>query len=118
MYINLFGTWLVLTILCLAGLIAYGVYHECDLISSKLVIKGEEILPRMVMDLLADMPGLPGLFVAAVYSAALSTISSGLNSLATVCLKDFIQPFYVNYPMTETRATNISKIIGEQFALN
>jgi Na+/pantothenate symporter len=39
------------------------------------------------MDLLGDYNGLPGLFVACVYSAALSTISSGLNSLAAVCLK-------------------------------
>jgi sodium-coupled monocarboxylate transporter 8/12 len=112
MYINLVGTYLILTITCLAGIIAYGVYYQCDVIASNRIVKGEELLPRLVMDLLSEYPGLPGLFVAAVYSAALSTISSGLNSLATVCLKDFIQPFYKTHPMSEQRATHISKILG------
>src|SRR6185436_9861889 len=33
--------------------------------------------------------GLPGLMVAAVYAAAMSTLSSVLNSLATVTINDF-----------------------------
>ncbi len=66
------------------------------------------------MDLLGNYPGVPGLFVACVYSAALSTVSSGLNSLAAVCLKDFIQPFYKNDQLSEKRATNISKLLGKE----
>jgi Na+/proline symporter len=87
MYINLAGTFLILSFTCITGLIAFAVYHKCDLLTSKKVTKGEQILPYLVMDLLGDYNGLPGLFVACVYSAALSTISSGLNSLAAVCLK-------------------------------
>ena len=34
-----------------------------------------------------DYPGVPGLFVAGVFSGALSTVSSGLNSLAAVSLR-------------------------------
>ncbi len=64
------------------------------------------------MDLLGNYPGVPGLFVACVYSAALSTVSSGLNSLAAVCLKDFIQPYY---QMNERRATNVTKLLGKHF---
>ena len=67
------------------------------------------------MDLLGSYPGIPGLFVACVYSAALSTVSSGLNSLAAVCLKDFIQPFYKESNMSERYATNISKLLGKIF---
>ena len=64
------------------------------------------------MDLLGSYPGVPGLFVACVYSAALSTVSSGLNSLAAVCLKDFIQPYY---QLSEKRSTNITKLLGNLF---
>ena len=35
----------------------------------------------------ADIPGLPGLFMAGVFSGSLSTISSGLNSLAAISLQ-------------------------------
>ena len=71
MYINVLGAASILIIACLTGLIAYAVYYKCDLLSAKIVTKGEQILPFLVMDLLAEFPGLPGLFVACVYSAAL-----------------------------------------------
>ncbi len=75
------------------------------------------MLPYMVMDLLYELPGLPGLFIACVYSAALSTVSSGLNSLAAVFLKDFIVPYYAHKKMilTERWATSLSKFIGLGF---
>ena len=39
---------------------------------------------------MGDIPCVPGLFVAGVFSGALSTVSSGLNSLAAVTLQDFV----------------------------
>ena len=33
------------------------------------------------MDILGNIPGFPGFFVAGVFSGALSTVSGGLNSL-------------------------------------
>lgn len=46
------------------------------------------------MDILGDFPGLPGLFIAGVFSAALSSLSTGLNSMAAVVLEDFYKPFF------------------------
>ena len=40
---------------------------------------------------MGDIPCIPGLFVAGVFSGALSTVSSGLNALAAVTFQDFIQ---------------------------
>lgn len=71
MYINLIGVYLILTICCVTGIIAYAVYHKCDLLISKQVTRGEQILPYLVMDLLGDYHGLSGLFVACIYSASL-----------------------------------------------
>lgn len=39
---------------------------------------------------------MPGLFIAGVFSAALSSISTALNSLAAVILEDFCKTFYSN----------------------
>lgn len=46
----------------------------------------------MVMDTLKFLPGMPGLFVAGVFSAALSSLSTGLNSLSAVILEDYVKP--------------------------
>lgn len=52
------------------------------------------------METLGDFPGLPGLFVAGVFSAALSSLSTGLNSMSAVILEDFFKP-YSSKPLTE-----------------
>lgn len=51
------------------------------------------------MDVLGKMPGLSGLFIAGVFSAALSSLSTCLNSMSAVVLEDFFKPF-VNRPLT------------------
>jgi len=47
----------------------------------------DQILPYYIVRYLPS--GLPGLMVAAIYAAAMSTLSSVLNSLATVTINDF-----------------------------
>lgn len=51
------------------------------------------MLPLFVMDILKDLPGLSGLFIAGVFSAALSSLSTCLNSMSAVVLEDFFKPF-------------------------
>lgn len=53
------------------------------------------------METLGDFPGLTGLFIAGVFSAALSSLSTCLNSMSAVVLEDFVKPF-VNRPLSDT----------------
>ena len=50
----------------------------------------DQMLPMHVLHVAGHVPGLPGLFMAGVFSGSLSTISSGLNSLAAIALRDFL----------------------------
>nr|XP_020463575.1 sodium-dependent multivitamin transporter-like [Monopterus albus] len=68
-----------------------------------------------VMDMLEGLPGLPGLFVACLFSAALSTVSSAFNSLATVTMEDLIKPHFP--AMAEARATLLSKALAMSYGL-
>lgn len=52
----------------------------------------DQLVPLMVMDTLKFLPGMSGLFVAGVFSAALSSLSTGLNSLSAVILEDYVKP--------------------------
>lgn len=48
------------------------------------------------MDSLGGYSGMAGLFVAGIFSAALSSLSTCLNAMAAVVLEDFYKPFVGN----------------------
>nr|CAD7570052.1 unnamed protein product [Timema californicum] len=77
---------------CFIGLLIYSSYHDCDPIQTKRITRADQILPYFVMHTAEHIPGLPGLFIAGIFSAALSTMSSTLNSLAGTIFEDFVQP--------------------------
>jgi len=60
----------------------------------------DQLPSLLMMRTLGSLPGLPGLFVSGVFSAALSSLSTGLNSLACVITQDIVRPL-LKVPMTE-----------------
>jgi len=115
-WLNVLGIGSLLLICAYAGWVVFAYYHDCDPISTRQVDKKDQIFPLFVMQVMGDYPGVPGLFVAGVFSGALSTVSSGLNSLAAVCLRDFIQSG-CNVQLTETKATFITKMLAVAFGI-
>nr|XP_012134656.1 PREDICTED: sodium-coupled monocarboxylate transporter 1-like isoform X2 [Megachile rotundata] len=103
------GVLLLLGICGYAGMLIYAWYHVCDPLTTKLAGAKDQLLPLLVMNILRGYPGLPGLFVAGVFSAALSSLSTGLNSMAAVVLEDFIKPFKKT-PFTPKTADIILKL--------
>ncbi|XP_073839560.1 sodium-coupled monocarboxylate transporter 1-like isoform X2 [Musca autumnalis] len=98
--IFIFGLVFILGMCIYMGLLAFAHYHDCDPLTTKLAHAKDQIVPLYVMQIAGSYPGLAGLFVAGVFSAALSSLSTALNSLAGVFLKDFIEP-YRSKPLTE-----------------
>lgn len=82
------------------GLLMYATYKNCDPLTTKLAKQRDQMLPLFVMETLGELPGLSGLFIAGVFSAALSSLSTCLNSMSAVVLEDFVKP-YTNKPLTE-----------------
>ncbi|XP_026670973.1 putative sodium-dependent multivitamin transporter [Ceratina calcarata] len=78
--------------LCFSGLAIYTKYRDCDPLQSGRINSYDQLMPLYVMDMLSAYPGVPGLFIAGIFSAGLSTISATVNSLAAVILEDFIKP--------------------------
>ncbi|XP_068194644.1 solute carrier family 5 member 6 isoform X2 [Antennarius striatus] len=106
---------LALALSCVMGLVMFARYcgedHSNQLGSSS----SDAMVVYFVMDMLQGLPGLPGLFIACLFSAALSTISSAFNSLATVTMEDLIKPHFP--AMTEARATLLSKALAMSYGL-
>uniref|UniRef100_A0A4W4DZV8 Sodium-dependent multivitamin transporter n=2 Tax=Electrophorus electricus TaxID=8005 RepID=A0A4W4DZV8_ELEEL len=106
---------IVLALGCLMGLVMYSRYGEDSPLDKGYVQTNDQMVLYFVMDVLQDLPGLPGLFVACLFSGALSTISSAFNSLATVTMEDLIKPHFP--AMTEARATLLSKGLALGYGL-
>jgi sodium-coupled monocarboxylate transporter 8/12 len=72
------------------GVILFAFYQvHGDPLAAGRIQKPDQILPYFVITELP--PGFPGLFIAAIYSASMSVISAGINSLTTASLVDFYQ---------------------------
>ncbi|XP_048358217.1 sodium-coupled monocarboxylate transporter 1-like isoform X2 [Sphaerodactylus townsendi] len=94
LYLNLVGLWIVLSSAVMSGLSMYSVYKDCDPLTLGLVKAPDQLMPFLVLDILGDFPGIPGLFVAATYSGTLSTVSSSINALAAVTVEDLVKPYF------------------------
>uniref|UniRef100_L7LZS8 Putative sodium/solute symporter n=1 Tax=Rhipicephalus pulchellus TaxID=72859 RepID=L7LZS8_RHIPC len=80
----------VLSLSSLAGLLVYVKYALCDPVAAHQISTEDQLLPYFVMDVLGKMTGVPGLFVAGIFAASLSSISSGVNALSAVSYVDII----------------------------
>ncbi|KAE8287181.1 Sodium-dependent multivitamin transporter [Larimichthys crocea] len=106
---------IVLSLGCLMGLVMFARYGEDSPLDKGYVKTNDQMVLYFVMDVFKDLPGLAGLFVACLFSGALSTISSAFNSLATVTMEDLIKPHFPN--MTESKATMLSKGLALAYGL-
>ncbi|KAK9722161.1 Sodium:solute symporter family [Popillia japonica] len=72
------------------GLVLFANYFECDPLEDGVIASHDQLLPLFLMEVAHFMPGLAGLFVSGIFSAALSTLSAALNCLAATVYEDFI----------------------------
>ncbi|XP_024944571.1 sodium-coupled monocarboxylate transporter 2 isoform X2 [Cephus cinctus] len=104
------GNILIKMISMSTGLIMYSKYKDCDPITSKMISRSDQILPYYVIDVAGKIPGLPGLFLAGLVSAGLSTMSASLNTVTGTIYEDFIDPWMPESNDKEARAATIMKI--------
>ncbi|XP_026667942.1 sodium-coupled monocarboxylate transporter 1-like isoform X2 [Ceratina calcarata] len=102
------GIITIVSLSCYTGLVIFATFHDCDPITTKQIGKPDQLLPFFVMQMAESIPGLPGLFVAGVFSAALSTMSTGLNSMAGVIYEDLIKP-WLKVPLSNVAASRAMK---------
>ncbi|KAL4230625.1 Sodium-dependent multivitamin transporter [Mactra antiquata] len=106
--------WLISMFLGVA-IFAYVQRNGCDPISSGDIENPNQIVPFIMMELFNKFRGVPGLFIAALTAASLSTISSALNGLAAVACIDVLK--VAKPDITESTATKLSKVFVVMFGL-
>jgi Na+/proline symporter len=109
----MFGLILDLSLTLSIGLVIFAKYYTCDPILSKQIKSSEQLFPLFVIKTLKSTPGLPGLFLACLFSAALSTISSGLNSLAAVFLHDILNTYFFDPTSNDRNIQTVNKTVEQ-----
>ncbi|XP_063915705.1 sodium-coupled monocarboxylate transporter 2-like [Zophobas morio] len=107
---TVFSIALIHTFCVFIGLVVYSQYKDCDPLTSHMVSKHDQLFPYFVADIGRRFPGVSGLSLAALCSAALSSMSSNLNALSGVIYKDVVCRFLKEQP-SEKKGSDILKII-------
>ncbi|XP_065070595.1 sodium-coupled monocarboxylate transporter 1-like [Rhopilema esculentum] len=114
-YINVIFLFIFVVACCFAGLVMYAVYADCDLRTVKEIKSNDQVIPYFVVHKLSHLTGVPGLYTACLFSGALSTASSGLNSLTAVTVEDIVKPRYPD--MSASKMMLVSKLIACAFGI-
>jgi len=109
LFINLPGLMMIVSFACMVGIVMFAFYKDCHPITFGIIAKSDQLVPLFVMDILGDFPGVPGIFVSCIISGSLSSLSSGLNALTTVTLRDILQQTCLKRELTDFQNTLISK---------
>ncbi|CAF2511489.1 unnamed protein product [Rotaria sp. Silwood2] len=105
---NLVGLIFILSLCCGVGLVMFAKYYACDPLRTGVIKQADQLYPLFVMETLKRFKGLPGIFLACVFSGALS--------LAAVVLSDIIKIFY-RKEMTDKQDVWYSKMLSLIFGV-
>ncbi|XP_070578329.1 sodium-dependent multivitamin transporter-like [Ptychodera flava] len=101
-------------------------YEELDTVHYEPRFKRpDQILVYFVSGTLGHIPGIQGLFISSLFAGSLSSISSGLNAMVAVALRDIVKPWRrwrsrrSKSPLQESDARDIvmSKILTLVFGI-
>jgi SSS family solute:Na+ symporter len=74
----------------LIGAMLFVFYHKTGSLPAEVAARADRVFPHFIVTQLPN--GLIGLVVAAIFAAAMSTLSGSLNSLAATAVTDFYRP--------------------------
>ncbi|GFN78275.1 sodium-coupled monocarboxylate transporter 1 [Plakobranchus ocellatus] len=99
------------------GLVLVAYFHEsrCDPLAAGYIQNKNQLVPYFVIHTLKTLPGLSGLYISTIFSGALSTLSSGINSLAANTVEDFLSRFLRN--KSESIVTTTTKVFVGIFGI-
>ena len=71
MYLSVVGLISTLVLLNFAGLCIFATYAECDPLTLGYISRKDQIFPYFIMDKMGFLIGIPGIFVACLFSGTM-----------------------------------------------
>jgi sodium-coupled monocarboxylate transporter 8/12 len=110
--LNAPGGILIISLCTLVGLILYATYATCDPLSSGQITSPNHLVIYFVKDKLGEFKGASGLFLAAVFCGSLSSVSSTLNSMASIVFHDLFKHRSSKFKPFRNDLNNIKAIVA------
>ncbi|VDM55216.1 unnamed protein product [Angiostrongylus costaricensis] len=107
-YYTLVPFFILCSVVAFIGLIALAYFYNCNPLETGQILETDHITILFAKDILQPTPGLFGLYVACIMSATLSTLSSGMNSVAAAIYEDFLKQ-KLDGRITDGKATLLNK---------
>ncbi|GMS95696.1 hypothetical protein PENTCL1PPCAC_17871 [Pristionchus entomophagus] len=107
-YYTLIPFFILITLVSSIGFLALAYFYNCDPRESNEAASEDHIIILFARDILQPTPGLFGLYVSCIMAATLSTLSSGLNSVAAAIYEDWLNE-WIDGRISHSRAALINK---------
>ncbi|KAH8334384.1 hypothetical protein KR059_009470, partial [Drosophila kikkawai] len=92
------GSALFIIILCFLGVLIFHTFHDCDPLSAGMILDDDQLMPLFVIKVAGHIYGMPGLFIAGIFGAGLSSLSVYFNSTSLVILEDIVRGCFKMQP--------------------
>ena len=92
----------------LIGVMLFVFYQKSSVLPPEVAAKADRVFPHFIVTQLPH--GLIGLVAAAIFAAAMSTLSSSLNSLAATAVTDFYRPLFAP-DKSDRHYLNVSRLM-------
>ncbi|KAF6214649.1 hypothetical protein GE061_009392 [Apolygus lucorum] len=99
------------TISLLNGILITAEFLSCDPLTSGFIERADQIMPFFVVKVCGDIRGLPGLFLAGIVCAAMSSMSASLNTLSGTFYRDFVSRMFKEKPSDTTALFIIKSLV-------
>lgn len=107
-YYTLLPFFVLITLVSSIGFIALAYFYNCDPQETNEVSTEDHIIILFAYHVLHPTPGLFGLYVSCIMAATLSTLSSGMNSVAAAVYEDWLKQS-MEGRISDSRAALINK---------
>ncbi|KAJ1350262.1 hypothetical protein KIN20_006011 [Parelaphostrongylus tenuis] len=108
-YCTLLPFLILCSLVAFIGFITLAYFYNCNPLETGEIRETDHLTILFAKDILQPTPGLFGLYVSCVMSATLSTLSSGMNSMAAAIYEDFLKQKLDGH-ITDQQATLLNKV--------
>ena len=112
--LNIPGVITLISMCCFSGLVLYANFYDCDPLEDSKnsgVYSPNQLMTHFVLKKFNEIPCILGLFMASIFCASLSSLSSALNSLSACLWRDFFSKLSHFKHYSHTHSLGITKVL-------